>query len=35
MVEGFRTDEMQFLGMQKKKKTAEEERNDPIKIMEA
>lgn len=27
-------DEMQFLGMQKKKKTAEEERNDPVKLME-
>jgi len=25
---------MQFLGMQKKKKTAEEERNDPIKLMD-
>ena len=33
-VESLRIDEMQFLGMQKKKKTAEEERNDPIKLME-
>lgn len=33
-VELLRTEEMQFLGMQKKKKTAEEERNDPIKILE-
>lgn len=33
-VEYLRTDEMQFLGMQKKNKTAEEERNDPVKLME-
>jgi hypothetical protein len=33
-VESLRIDEMQFLGMQKKKKTAEEERNDPVKLME-
>ena len=33
-VEALRVEEMQFLGMQKKKKSPEEERNDPVKIME-
>ena len=33
-VERLRADEMEFLGMQRKKKTPEEERNDPIKKME-
>jgi hypothetical protein len=30
-VENLRAEEMEFLGMQRKKKTPEEERNDPIK----
>jgi hypothetical protein len=29
-VERLRSEEMEFLGMQRKKKTPEEERNDPI-----
>ena len=29
-----RSEEMEFLGMSRRKKTAEEELNDPIKIME-
>jgi len=33
-VERLRTEEMEFLGMARKKKTPEEERNDPIKKME-
>ena len=33
-VERLRTEEMEFLGMVRKKKTPEEERNDPIKKME-
>lgn len=33
-VENLRSEEMEFLGMATKKKTAEEERNDPIKKME-
>ena len=33
-VERLRSEEMEFLGMQRKKKTLEEERNDPIKKME-
>lgn len=33
-VERLRSEEMEFLGMQRKKKTPEEERNDPIQIME-
>ena len=33
-VERLRSEEMEFLGMQRKKKTIEEERNDPIKKME-
>jgi hypothetical protein len=33
-VEKMRIEEMEFLGMSRKKKTAEEELNDPIKIME-
>ena len=33
-VERLREEEMEFLGMRRKKKTPEEERNDPIKIME-
>lgn len=33
-VERLRTEEMEFLGMMRKKKTPEEERNDPIKKME-
>ena len=33
-VERLRAEEMEFLGMQRKKKTPEEERNDPIKKME-
>ena len=33
-VENLRQEEMEFLGMSRKKKTAEEERNDPIKKME-
>ena len=34
-VEGLRQEEMEFLGMTRKKKTPEEELNDPIKKMEA
>jgi len=33
-VERLRTEEMEFLGMSRKKKTPEEERNDPVKKME-
>lgn len=33
-VEKLRAEEMEFLGMSRKKKTPEEERNDPIKKME-
>jgi hypothetical protein len=33
-VENLRIEEMEFLGMAKRKKTKEEERNDPIKKME-
>jgi len=33
-VERLRNDEMEFLGMSRKKKTAEEERADPVKKME-
>ena len=33
-VERLRAEEMEFLGMQRRKKTQEEERNDPIKKME-
>ena len=33
-VEKMRAEEMEFLGMQRKKKTAQEERDDPIKKME-
>ena len=33
-VERMRTDEMEFLGMARKKKTPEEEKNDPILKME-
>lgn len=33
-VENLRSEEMEFLGMTTRKKTAEEERNDPIKKME-
>ena len=33
-VERLRSEEMEFLGMQRKKKSLEEERNDPIKKME-
>ena len=33
-VERIRAEEMEFLGMMRKKKTPEEERNDPIKKME-
>jgi len=34
MVERLRNEEMEFLGMRRKKKTPEEEINDPIKRME-
>ena len=34
-VEKLREEEMEFLGMCRKKKTPEEERNDPVKLMEA
>lgn len=33
-VEKLRSDEMEFLGMIRKQKTAEEERNDPIRKMQ-
>jgi hypothetical protein len=33
-VERMRAEEMEFLGMARKKKTAEEERNGPIQKME-
>ena len=33
-VERLRSEEMEFLGMQRKKKSLEQERNDPIKKME-
>ena len=33
-VEKMRIEEMEFLGMSRRKKTAEEELNDPIKIMQ-